>query len=64
VSCGGARSTASPRNPILLENFAMNYVALRNCPTAAQILDRAVASAPDSFTIRALRARVDFEIER
>ena len=50
-----------PRNPILLENFAMDYLAVRDYPAAATILDRAVAAAPDSFTTRSLRARVEFE---
>jgi TolB-like protein/Flp pilus assembly protein TadD len=54
-------ASLDPRNPILLENFAMDYLALRDYPAAARVLDRAVAASPDSFTIRALRARVEFE---
>ena len=49
-----------PKDPILLENMGWNFVATRNYPRAAQVLDRAVAVAPDTFTIRELRARVDF----
>jgi len=54
-------ASLDPRNPILLENFAMDYLAIRDYPAAAKVLDRAVAAAPDSFTIRALRTRVEFE---
>ena len=54
-------ASLDPRNPILLENFAMDYLAVRDYPAAAKILDRAVAAAPDSFTTRSLRARVEFE---
>ncbi len=49
-----------PRDPILLENMGMNYLAIRDYPTAAKIFDRALKAAPDTFTIRELRARVDF----
>ena len=49
-----------PKDPILLENTGMNYLAVRDYPTAARIFDRAVKAAPETFTIRELRARVDF----
>ena len=49
-----------PKDPILLENMGMNYLAVRDYVTAAKIFDRAVKAAPDTFTIRELRARVDF----
>jgi TolB-like protein/Flp pilus assembly protein TadD len=48
-----------PRDPILLENMGMNYLAVRDYATAARIFDRAVKAAPETFTIRELRARVD-----
>lgn len=48
-----------PTDPILLENMGMNYLAVRDYPTAARIFDRAVKAAPETFTIRELRARVD-----
>ena len=48
-----------PKDPILLENMGMNYLAVRDYPTAARIFDRAVKAAPETFTIRELRARVD-----
>ena len=49
-----------PKDPILLENMGMNYVAVRDYATAARIFDRAAAAAPETFTIRELRTRVDF----
>jgi tetratricopeptide (TPR) repeat protein len=49
-----------PKDPILLENMGMNYLAVRDYATAARVFDRAVKAAPETFTIRELRARVDF----
>ncbi|HKP93311.1 MAG TPA: tetratricopeptide repeat protein, partial [Chthoniobacterales bacterium] len=49
-----------PRDPILLENMGMNYLAVRDYAKAARIFDRAVKAAPETFTIRELRARVEF----
>jgi TolB-like protein/Flp pilus assembly protein TadD len=49
-----------PKDPILLENMGMNYLAVRDYAKAARIFDRAVKAAPETFTIRELRARVDF----
>jgi TolB-like protein/Flp pilus assembly protein TadD len=49
-----------PKDPILLENMGMNYLAVRDYPTAARIFDRAVKAAPQTFTIRELRTRVEF----
>ena len=49
-----------PKDPILLENMGMNYFAVRDYTTAAKIFDRAVQAAPETFTIRELRTRVDF----
>jgi TolB-like protein/Flp pilus assembly protein TadD len=48
-----------PKDPILLENMGMNYLATRDYATAARIFDRAVKAAPETFTIQELRARVD-----
>jgi Flp pilus assembly protein TadD len=48
-----------PKDPILLENMGMNYLATRDYATAARIFDRAVKAAPETFTIRELRARAD-----
>src|SRR5438874_6913823 len=49
-----------PKDPILLENMGMNYLSVRDYSTAAHIFDRAVTAAPETFTIRELRTRVDF----
>src|SRR3954447_4852403 len=49
-----------PKDPILLENMGMNYLAVRDYATAARIFDRAMKSAPETFTIRELRARTEF----
>ncbi|MEY2564720.1 MAG: hypothetical protein QOH88_2913 [Verrucomicrobiota bacterium] len=49
-----------PNDAILLENMGMNYLAERDYANAAKIFDRAVKAAPETFTIRELRARVDF----
>lgn len=49
-----------PKDPILLENMGMNYLAVRDYATAAKVFDRAIKAAPDTFTIRELRTRVDF----
>ena len=48
-----------PKDPILLENMGMNYLAVRDYAAAAKIFDRAVQAAPNTFTIRELRARVE-----
>jgi TolB-like protein/Flp pilus assembly protein TadD len=48
-----------PKDPILLENMGMNYLAVREYAKAAKIFDRAIEAAPGTFTIRELRARVD-----
>ena len=48
-----------PKDPILLENMGMNYLAERDYAKAAKIFDRALAAAPETFTIRELRARID-----
>ncbi|HEX8076305.1 MAG TPA: tetratricopeptide repeat protein [Chthoniobacterales bacterium] len=49
-----------PKDPILLENMGMNYLAVRDYTTAARIFDRAIKAAPETFTIRDLRARTEF----
>ncbi len=49
-----------PKDPILLKNMGMNYLAVRDYATAARVFDRAVKAAPETFTILELRARVDF----
>ena len=49
-----------PKDPILLENMGWNYIATRDYPKARKVFDRAVEAAPDTFTIRELRARLEF----
>ena len=51
-------ASLDPKDPILLENMGWNFLVTRNYPEAAKIFDRAVKVAPDTFTIRELRARV------
>jgi TolB-like protein/Tfp pilus assembly protein PilF len=53
-------ASVDPKDSILLENLGWNYLSTRNYPAAAQTFDRAVAVAPDTFTVRELRARVEF----
>jgi TolB-like protein/Tfp pilus assembly protein PilF len=49
-----------PKDPILLENMGWNFLSTRDYADAAKVFDRAVAASPETFTIRELRARVDF----
>lgn len=49
-----------PKDPILLENMGMNYLAERDYAKAAKLFDRALQAAPETFTIRELRARIEF----
>jgi tetratricopeptide (TPR) repeat protein len=49
-----------PKDPILLENMGWNYLAARDYAKARKVFDRAVEVAPDTFTIRELRARMEF----
>ena len=53
-------ASLDPKDPILLENMGWNFLVTRDYPEAVKIFDRAVKVAPDTFTIRELRARVDF----
>jgi TolB-like protein/Flp pilus assembly protein TadD len=53
-------ASLDPKDPILLENMGWNFLSTRSYPEAAKIFDRAVKASPNTFTIRELRARVDF----
>jgi TolB-like protein/Flp pilus assembly protein TadD len=53
-------ASLDPKDPILLENMGWNFIATRNYTEAAKVLDRAIHVSPETFTIRELRARVDF----
>src|SRR5262249_17716723 len=47
-----------PKNADMLLNLASNYMWLRNFEAADKTLDRAIAIAPQSFDLRALKAYV------
>jgi TolB-like protein/Flp pilus assembly protein TadD len=49
----------NPRDAVLIRNLALNYVATRDYPRAAETFDRAVKLAPQDFEMNALRAWVD-----
>lgn len=51
----------SPGDPIIVENLALTYEAVRDFPAAAKAFDRAVALVPNSFEAKSLRARVEME---
>jgi tetratricopeptide (TPR) repeat protein len=50
-----------PKDPIVLENMGWTFFAMRDYVRAAETFDRGIAVAPDSFILRQLRARVEFE---
>jgi serine/threonine-protein kinase len=50
-----------PKNAWLLQNLAINYEAVRKYELADKTLDRALAAAPESFGIRALKAKLALE---
>ena len=54
-------ASLSPGDPIILENLALTYEAVRDFPAAAKAFDRAVALVPNSFEAKSLRARVEME---
>ena len=55
----------NPKDPILLENHGYELPgANETTRRQRRIFDRAVQAAPDTFTIRELRARIDFDVER
>ncbi len=49
-----------PKDSILLENLGWNYLVTGDYEQARKVFDRALEIAPDTFTIRELRARVEF----
>jgi serine/threonine-protein kinase len=49
----------NPKDPVLIRNLALNYIATRDYENAAKTFDRAVALAPQDFEIKSLRAWVD-----
>lgn len=54
-------ASLSPSDPIIIENLALTYEAVRNFPAAAEAFDHAVALVPNSFEAKSLRARVQME---
>ena len=54
-------ASLSPGDPIIIENLALTYEAVRDFPAAAKTFDRAVALVPNSFEAKSLRARVEME---
>jgi serine/threonine-protein kinase len=50
-----------PKNAWVLQNLAINYEAVRKYELADKTLDRALAAAPESFGIRALKAKLALE---
>jgi TolB-like protein/Tfp pilus assembly protein PilF len=49
-----------PRNSPMLYDFSQTYFALRDWRAAAQALDRVLALAPDSITVKIQRAYIEF----
>jgi TolB-like protein/Flp pilus assembly protein TadD len=47
-----------PKNVTILDNLALNYIALRNFDAADKTLDRAIATAPQAFGPVAFKAYV------
>jgi len=54
-------ASLSPGDPIIIENLALTYQAVRDFPAAAKAFDRAVALVPNSFEAKSLRATVEVE---
>ena len=54
-------ASLSPGDPIIIENLALTYQAVRDFPAAAKAFDRAVALVPNSFEAKSLRATVEME---
>ena len=52
-------ASLSPQDAVLIRNLALNYVAMRDYPTAASLFDRAISLAPTDFEMQSLRAWVD-----
>ena len=52
-------ASRDPKDAILLENMGWNYLVTRDYTNAAKIFDQAIAVAPETFTVRELRTRVD-----
>jgi hypothetical protein len=54
-------ASLSPGDPIVIEDPALTYEAIRDFPATAKTFDRAVTLVPHSFEAKSLRARVEME---
>ena len=54
-------ASLSPSDPIIIENLALTYEAVRDFPAAAAAFDHAVGLVPNSFEAKSLRARLQME---
>jgi TolB-like protein/Tfp pilus assembly protein PilF len=59
-STAGFEKAASldPKDGFIWENLAINYLAMRNYPAVEKTLDRAMAVAPESMNLQAMRAEL------
>ena len=48
----------NPKDPFLLQNLAINYIATKNYEVAAKTVDRGIEIDPHSFSLRAIRAKL------
>jgi tetratricopeptide (TPR) repeat protein len=62
-STGNMEKAASlnPKDAWVLENLGFNYIALRDFERADKTFDRGLAAAPQSFNLRALKAKLAIE---
>ena len=51
-------TSLNPKDADLLLNFAFNYIALRRYDEAERIVDRGLQVAPDSFSLRGVKAQI------
>jgi TolB-like protein/Flp pilus assembly protein TadD len=54
-------ATLDPKNAWVLQNLALNYEATRNFEAAEKTFDRALEIAPQSFSVRGLKAKLAVE---
>jgi serine/threonine-protein kinase len=50
-----------PKSAIIWQNLAMNHFAMRNPEAGSKAYDRALAAAPDSFNLKMMKAKMEFE---
>ena len=56
-------ASLDPKDPVLIENLAMTYAAVKNYKSAREFIDRAVELAPTSFDVLGMRARFEFDMK-